>query len=288
MSVEDDTLDELFANDLSGARSLSTTRTPTQPAAAVCDWGASTTVGLVRTRNEDAWGEYARELFVVADGMGGQAGGDLAAKGAVAGLVSTVRARGIDDWRSTIRRLNNQVRTACVAKGFPQAGTAIVAAAVADGRVTVAHVGDCRAYRLRMGHLTCLTNDHTVEAELRTAGIDVRETSRSGLPLFALTRHVGGADEKSVPDVTSFVPQPGDLLLLVSDGVSRQLRPDEIVDICLDTACVETACAETAGAAAIAANLTRHADLAGGRDNATATVVRFAADPRFGEGGAPR
>ena len=269
MSVEDDTLDELFANDLSGARSLSTGRASMQPAAAVCDWGASTTIGLVRARNEDAWGEYARQLFVVADGMGGQAGGDLAAKGAVAGLVSTVRARGIDDWRSTIRRLNNQVRTACLAKGFAQAGTA--------------HVGDCRAYRLRMGHLTCLTSDHTVEAELRTAGIDIRETSRGGLPLFALTRHLGGADERSVPDVTSFVPQPGDLLLLVSDGVSRQLRPDEIVDICLDSACTETA-----GAAGIAAELTKHADLAGGRDNATATVVRFATDPRSGEGGAPR
>ncbi len=278
MSVEDDTLDTLFADDFGGVPGRSTAQTAMQPGAAISDWGASTTTGLVRDRNEDAWGEFARQLFVVADGMGGQAGGDLAAKGAVAGLISTVRAQGIDDWRSTIRRLNNQVRTACLAKGFAQAGTAIVAAAVADGRVSVAHVGDCRAYRLRMGHLTCLTNDHTVEAELRNAGIDVRENSRRGLPLFALTRHVGGADEKSVPDVTSFVPQPRDLLLLVSDGVSRQLRPDEIVDICLDTA----------GAAGIAAELTRQADLAGGRDNATATVVRFGSVSGFREGGAPR
>ena len=278
MTVEDDTVDELFADGFLHAPGLSTATATSSPAALVCDWGASTTVGLIRARNEDAWGEYARRLFVVADGMGGQAGGDLAAKGAVAGLVSTVRARGVDDWRSTIRRLNNQVRTACLAKGFGQAGTAIVAAVVTDGRVSIAHVGDCRAYRLRMGHLTCLTNDHTVEAELRAAGIDVGESSRGGLPLFALTRHVGGADERCVPDVTSFVPLPGDLLLLVSDGVSRQLRPDEIVDLC----------SETFSAERIAAELTRHADLAGGRDNATATIVRFAADTRAGEGATPR
>lgn len=237
----------------------------------VIDWGAATTRGLVRARNEDAWANVGHRVFVVADGMGGQPGGELAARVAVGGVVSTATSRGLEDWPTVIRRLNTQVRTAALAKGFPAAGTALAVACLQNGRVSIAHVGDTRVYQMRRGHLSCLTSDHTLEAELRAAGIDLSGRNPRGIPLFALTRHLGGADEKGVPDVTSFVPEAGDLLLLTSDGVSRQLRPDEIVDACT--------LGSPADCQTIATELTARADLAGGRDNATAIVARFGHHP---------
>ncbi len=264
---EEDTLDALFAAEVVAHRRLGP-----MPTATVRDWGAASTRGLLRTRNEDAWGSVRDCVFMVADGMGGQPGGELAANVAVRGLESVIGTRGFDDWRTTIRRLNGQIRTATRAKGFPNAGTALAVAAFQGDRVSIAHVGDTRVYHLRRGRLTCVTNDHTLEAELREAGIDLGDRARRALPLFALTRHLGGADERSVPDVTSFVPEPGDLMLVVSDGVSRQLRPDEIIDAC-------AAVASTLSCAEIAQDLTTQADLAGGRDNATAIVVRFGAGP---------
>ncbi|MEZ5230582.1 MAG: hypothetical protein R2710_29100 [Acidimicrobiales bacterium] len=121
---------------------------------------------------------------------------------------------------------------------------------VLQGVVTIAGVGDSRVYRLRDGELTQLTTDHTV------AGT------------HALTRYVGAADGNDVPHVTSLAPQAGDRLLMLTDGVFKQLTDAQIVDA-LD--------GRSAGQGA--SELVTQADRAGGRDNATALIIDFAAQP---------
>lgn len=233
------------------------------PLTVVVDSGSATSTGLVRSRNEDAHGEHPHSLYVVADGMGGHPGGELAARTAVSALLSAVQGP-VEDWVDTIHRLNEQVRIASRARGFDRAGTALIAATVHAGLLTIAHVGDARAYRRRGFELQRLTRDHSVREDLISSGIDVATLASRGLSLHALTRHVGGDDDAAIADVTSLAPLIGDRLLLCTDGVHRQLTDDVIVD---------ALCAPTCTAAA--EMLIELADDAGGRDNATASVVEF-------------
>lgn len=233
------------------------------PATVVVGWGSATSIGHVRKRNEDVHGERAPGFFVVADGMGGHPGGELAARTAVTSMLSTAQSP-IDDWVSTIRRLNEQVRIATRARGFAKAGTAIVMASVTGGVLSIAHVGDSRAYRRRGFELQLLTRDHSVREDLLASGVDIASLNGRGAALHALTRHVGGAEASAIPSVTSFAPMVGDRIVLCTDGVHRQLADEEMV---------EALCAATCEAAA--RRLVELSDAAGGRDNATACVIEF-------------
>lgn len=233
------------------------------PATAVVAWGSATSIGYVRSSNEDVAGERAPVFFIVADGMGGHPGGELAARTAVTSMLSTAQSP-IDDWETTVRRLDEQVRIATRARGFDRAGTAIVMASIAGGVLNVVHVGDARAYRRRGFELQLLTRDHTVREDLLASGIDVASLAGRGAALHALTRHVGGGAEGAIPSVTSLAPVVGDRVVLCTDGVHRQVSEEDMVD---------ALCAATCEAAA--RRLVELADAAGGRDNATATVIEF-------------
>lgn len=233
------------------------------PLTAATDWGTATSIGKVRARNEDANGNLDDVLFVVADGMGGHPGGDLAARTVVSGLLSSA-TRPIEDWATVLRQVNDQVRIAGKGRGYDKAGSAVVMAAVEAGLVTIAHVGDCRAYRRRGFELQQLTRDHSVREELLAAGIDTAATANRTASLHALTRYMGAADENAMADVSALAPIVGDRLLLCTDGVSRQLDEEQIVHALSGRTCTQSA-----------ELLVSMADDAGGRDNATATVVEF-------------
>ncbi len=237
------------------------------PLASVVGWGAATTQGLVRTRNEDSWGHDQQRLFVVADGMGGFEGGDVAAEAAVRTLVSASAVGGDVDFERWISSANIAIRAAARQNGFDRSGAAVVACAVRGGLVVVAHVGDTRAYRLRDGVLAALTRDHTVEAELQAEGLESLASTRSRRELGALTRYLGGADDVAQPVVDSHVPSVGDRLILCSDGVSRQLSIKEMANAAM--------LADPSGAAH---QLVQAADEKGGRDNATALCIDFGVD----------
>ncbi len=233
------------------------------PLTTVVDAGSATSTGHVRAQNEDAYGEHPRSVYVVADGMGGHPGGEVASRTAVHALLSSVDGP-IDDWADAFRRLNEQVRIASRARGFNRAGTALVMAVMDAGLLTIAHVGDSRAYRCRGFELQKLTKDHSVRQDLLSSGIDVASLADRGMALHALTRHIGGEGEHAMADVASLAPLAGDRVLLCTDGVHGQLGEDVMVD---------ALCAPTCAAAAQA--LVELADEAGGRDNATATVIEF-------------
>ncbi len=231
----------------------------TAPLAALGAWGVTTAKGRTRAENEDVHGHLGSSLFVIADGMGGHAGGRVAASTAVHGLLSTVNSVGLGRWDELFDRISTQVRTATRARGLDRAGTTLCVLRLLDGVVTIAHVGDSRVYRLRNGDLACLTRDHRVHNELANAGID--PCRHTGVETHTLTRYVGAADGNHVPDVTSFVPQVGDRLIMLTDGVHQQVGDASIIDALDRTP------------AMAASLLVEWADEAGGRDDATALVL---------------
>ncbi len=234
------------------------------PVTEVSEWGASTSQGLLRPENEDAFGHLGTKLFVIADGMGGHAGGRMAATGAVQCVLSTIGSIGLTSMTELVRTVSSQVRLATRARGHERAGTTLLIVRVLHGVATIANVGDSRVYRLRERELSALTTDHTVHADLVARGLD--PAAHRSVGLHALTRYVGAADGNDVPDVTSLVPKDGDRLLLATDGIFKQLSDTEIVDAALG---------RTPNQAA--GELVNRADQAGGRDNATVIVLDFAA-----------
>lgn len=230
----------------------------------VSDWGVKTSRGHVRKANEDAWAESRRRWFMVADGMGGEEGGRMASTSAV---VSFMRHSGpeLTDWVSMLALLNEDVHRALVSSGTPNGGTTVVALGLMGGQVSVAHIGDSRAYRFCPADQTIqlLTVDHSVEEELRAAGESVEHYRHNVGRTDALTRYVGGGSPHS-PTVGLPVTQAGDRILLCSDGVHGQLDAAQLVADLRQPSC-----------ALAAEALVRRADDAGGRDNATAIVVEL-------------
>lgn len=237
--------------------------------------GAASDVGHVRSTNEDS---YLTEppVYVVADGMGGHDGGEVASRIVVEEFArlagqgydprdaqAAVRAT-LDRCQRTIKEYDAAQRRAGSLQ-FHSATTAVVALLVEDdGRPAwlVANVGDSRAYRLAGGRLTQVTVDHSRVQELLDAGeITAAELDRHP-ERHVVTRAVGGPRR---PDADFFVlPLPlAERLLLASDGVFSMIGHREVEDIVATTSDPRDA-ADRLVAAALAA---------GGRDNATALVV---------------
>lgn len=224
------------------------------------DWSARSTVGLVRSSNEDAWGESDDRIFAVADGMGGTAGGARASALAVASFISADPSRG---WLRALAEVNATVRLRCDEEGFPQAGTTLVGLVVEAGRCITLSLGDSRIYRLRDGSLRLLTTDHNIRTLRIEEGLDPSGPDARGKPA-ALTSYIGNTDTTQRADVGTVSARAGDRFLLCSDGVFGQLPDDDIAGLLAEGDC------ELA-----ATRLVEAADRAGGRDNATALVVEL-------------
>ncbi|MEX5213927.1 MAG: protein phosphatase 2C domain-containing protein [Nitrospiraceae bacterium] len=239
---------------------------------------ALTDRGLLRERNEDSYAiDPSLGCYLVCDGMGGHAAGDIASRLAADSICSYLRhmPEGLDRragapcdesvspvtsrLNSAIRYANRVIhgeglhRPACVGMG-----TTVVAVLIHDQVASIAHVGDSRLYLVRDRRLDCLTTDHTVEAERsRWNGADTRQTDdpRCTSPL---TRAVGIADSVEV-ELSEAPLMPGDVLLLCSDGLTREVTTDAILQTVLDRQMPQP----------IAEHLLSLAKSAGGRDNIT-------------------
>jgi PPM family protein phosphatase len=237
-------------------------------------------VGRIRRENQDSSGYFAdRNLFVVADGMGGHKGGKQASEMAIAVVEETfsAAAAGPADFERALGMLveavgeanRRIVERAASESELHRMGTTLVALLIdATASGAIVHVGDSRAYRLRDGQLELLTSDHTIVNDLlRNNEISEAEASRHPYR-HVLTRALG-ADAEVTPDVQRIEIRPEDLYVICSDGVSGMLTPAEMRDVLvahLDNP--EAACRELIDAA----------NRAGGRDNATALAVRCAPD----------
>lgn len=239
--------------------------------------------GRVRSHNEDFFEiDPERALYVVADGMGGHSHGEVASKMAVQAIQDFVRRAesGDDTWpfnydshlerhsnilKAAVRLAHDQVLSAIRDDGSLHGmGTTVVGCLVRNGTAALAHVGDSRAYRLRGGQLELLTEDHTWVNEQVVAGFLSKEQARDHPLKNVVTRALGGETEVAV-DVREIAMEPGDTLLLCSDGLTTMLDDQEIEE-CLRKSAEELDCACKA--------LVEEANARGGHDNVTVVLLR--------------
>ena len=229
--------------------------------------------GSVREHNEDAlivdprWGLYA-----VLDGMGGAASGDVAANKARDVIHEYVRARrSAMQPRPLLEAAINAASAAVHGEAQRQKdrrgmGTTVVAVLVDGRRATVAHVGDSRAYLLRDGHLHRLTSDHTIVAELVARGALAPDEADRHAYKNVLSRNLGAKPTAAV-DVSEVELQPGDRLLLCSDGLYGYAPTDAVHHLVASTDPPDE----------VVRDLIEAALRGGGGDNVTAIVVEAGA-----------
>ena len=236
---------------------------------------ARTDVGKVRSGNEDDF--YAGEtVFAVADGMGGHAAGEVAAKTAlepVASLDERVFTSGDaadEALMAAIRDANRQVVEKAEAEpDLRGMGTTLTAGMLRDGRLHVAHVGDSRAYLLRPDQpITQLTTDHTLVERLVREGRLSRDEAASHPQRNVITRAIGNEPTVMVDSLPPIRLQAGDQILLCSDGLTGPVPDDEIVDILQSHEDADEATAA----------LVQRANDAGGPDNITVVLLRVDGD----------
>jgi len=247
------------------------------------EFGARSDTGQVRKNNEDSFAmSSALNLFIVSDGMGGLASGEVASRLAVDTVLkhcgeSDVNSayalvgqpiEGVSEASnrlvSAVRLANQVIQRAARENAAHHGMGATIAAVRCEGeRMSVAHAGDSRVYRLRDGRLEQLTQDHSLVAEqVRQGGMTEREASDSNLQ-NVLVRALG-IDADVDPDVSEELVMGGDTILLCTDGLTREVSDDQIA----------TVLSETKDAQQAADKLVDLANLAGGRDNITAIVLR--------------
>lgn len=232
-------------------------------------WGAATEQGAERGSNEDVWGQRDGRAFVVADGMGGREGGAGAAAATVGGLLDelAVERDGVN-WPDAIGRVNQAVLRHARSAGHRRIGAAAAALRYRGSRLTVVHLGDVRAYRLRHGQVELLTTDHTLAEELDRAGLPT-DGDRSRLArrqLAGLTTFFGDPRSSDGFAVRNLSVQPGDRIALCTDGVYRHVPVSAWRDA-----------AQAAAPDVVAQLLVASARANGTTDDATALVVAFAA-----------
>jgi PPM family protein phosphatase len=225
-----------------------------------------TDTGRQRRENEDS--AYVRApVFVVADGMGGAQAGEVASRIAIEtfeqGLPGsgTPEARLAELVRDANRRIHDRSR---VEHGREGMGTTLTAACLEEGHLAIAHVGDSRAYLLRDGELTRLTQDHSLVDELVRQGKLTEEQAAEHPQRSIITRALGPEPEVEV-DTWSYPVQDGDVVLLCSDGLTSMVSDDRVSEIM-----------RTAGTLQAAADrLIDEANESGGRDNITVVLCRL-------------
>ena len=233
---------------------------------------AASDIGRRRRTNEDAFGfDLDRGLFVVCDGVGGANAGEVASRSAVDCVLNRFPAEtnnpneGGSELHRAIQAANRSVYAASHREPmYAGMATTIVACHFDGARMWIAHVGDSRAYLLRAGNLHRLTDDHSQLAERLSAGFT--RLSPQDMARFdsMLTRAIG-ASEMIVPAVTMVQVELGDCFLLATDGVTKQLRQNEMLSLLLASQSPDQACHLLVNAA----------NDAGGEDNATCVLVQI-------------
>lgn len=234
-----------------------------------------THIGRVRVRNEDAIGwDEAAGVAVIGDGMGGHPAGDVASQLAVATVLETVREPPLNDrtWLAKggdPEQLIHKVHQTILGEAereprYAGMGTTLVLAAVDDERISIAHVGDSRAYRLYEGCLSRLTRDHNLAQEALDQAWMTPEQAHRSAERHRLTQVLGIGTVN--PDVTRIERNPGDLIILCTDGLTGELLDSEI----------EQQLAQAHNDPDRTAQLLVHAAVdSGGKDNVSVVVLQL-------------
>jgi len=225
--------------------------------------------GLVRKENEDAFCiEKDLGLLAIADGMGGHASGEVASKMAIEILKDSLKKEGQplpDRLNSGVKLANRTIYEASRSQSqLNGMGTTLTALQLDGNRLSIAHVGDSRAYLIRGGVIEQITDDHTIVSEQVAGGMMTREEAARSDMRNILSRALGIASEVDV-DVEEFTVSEGDQLVLCSDGLSELISEDEILSEVQSTKRPDLACNE----------LVNLANQRGGEDNVTVIVAHL-------------
>ncbi len=248
-------------------------------------YAAKTDVGKRRARNEDHYAlDAAVGLFVVADGMGGHAAGDVASRLASQTVVEAYRRMRTAAGRPSApdpspthaenqlvaaihlanRRILGDADRSARLRGM---GTTLVAAAVVADHICIAHVGDSRAYRIRDGAITQLTRDHSLLEAFKEDHPGMSAKDEAAFPYRnVITRSLGLRDKVEV-DVQSHAMRSGDRYAMCSDGLSGMVSDQEIVRIASKPLNLER----------IVTELVDAANRNGGDDNITVVLIESVA-----------
>jgi protein phosphatase len=239
-----------------------------------------TDVGCVQTNNEDSFAvDTITGLFVVCDGMGGRAAGEVASALAVNTLIEYFRAGGRDVSTSGRKTDDSDTPTALAdaiafandqifqaAANIPTQsgmGSTIVAALWCGDTVSIAHVGDSRIYLIRRHQIQQLTTDHSlVMEEVRSGLMSMEEARYSGIQNIIL--RALGAEDTVQPDLATIPVESQDMLLLTTDGLVRHVEDARILELVESASTLEEACDL----------LIQSAKDAGGNDNVTCLMIR--------------
>jgi PPM family protein phosphatase len=228
--------------------------------------GVRSDIGRSRDRNEDSY--LVREpLFVVADGMGGHRGGDVASSM----TLETLKDMPLPD-EDRLHALVEEIKKANHAvlergeadRNLRGMGTTVTGILAEDAKAHVVHVGDSRAYLLRDGVLQQLTEDHTLVQRMVREGRITRDQANTHPQRSILTRALGVDQDVDVEQLTLDI-HPGDRVLLATDGLTGMIGEDRIREILEGEADPQAACDRLVDAA----------NQAGGEDNITVIVLDF-------------
>jgi len=242
-------------------------------------------VGRKRKGNEDSlFVNPEQHLFVVADGMGGHAAGEIASKVAVESINEFVCLTGGDEeitWpfgldenisydgnrlKTAIRYANRKVLEATKEKSEYEGMATTVAAVLVDGdTANLGHVGDSRVYLMRDGEITQLTSDHSWVNEQIQSGVISPDQARTHPLRNVVTRALGGKPDLQV-DMQQHKAKAGDMLLLCSDGLTTMITDEDIARVVREAG----GDVEKAAQALVAS-----ANAKGGEDNITVLLIRF-------------
>ncbi len=235
----------------------------------IVESSARSDTGRERRTNEDAF--YARApVFAVADGMGGAQAGEIAASIAADSFEQrpTDAGEGEQMLRKIAETANKKIWE--LAHADPDRsgmGTTLTAVAVGDTDVSVAHVGDSRAYRFRNGELSLLTRDHSLVEELKRQGTISEHEAEHHPQRSIITRALGPEPEVEV-DTQTYSVQSGDTILLCSDGLTTMVSDDEISETIAACGSLDQ----------VTTSLIAKANENGGRDNITVVTFRLGLD----------
>jgi protein phosphatase len=235
----------------------------------IVEQAGRTDVGRQRNANEDSL-FVSPPLFAVADGMGGAKAGEVASAVAVEAVE---QARDSDEppeaqLAGIVRDANRRIYDLAVADESRRGmGTTLTLAKVHGDEVSLAHVGDSRAYRMREGELSQLTRDHSLVAELERSGQITPEAAEHHPQRSIITRALGPEPDVEV-DTYTLAGREDDVFLICSDGLTSMISDEEVASIVRSAGSLDEA----------AEALVRAANQSGGKDNIT--VILF----RLGEG----
>ncbi|HPH94819.1 MAG TPA: protein phosphatase 2C domain-containing protein [Anaerolineaceae bacterium] len=244
--------------------------------------GRRTDVGAIRDLNEDSLltieiapitqsRSQPLGLFLVCDGMGGHAAGEIAS----GSLVQFIRVKALaglseklpDDpnkWLKSLVESANQALVDIRQKTGSDLGSTLVAALLDGLNLHIAHVGDSRCYKISAGAITCLTQDHSLVQELVNRGQISAEEARNHPQKNVILHTMGDPHHFSV-DLSNHVLAQGDRILLCSDGLSGMLEDEDILYHVIHSPSPQAACDALINAA----------NVAGGHDNITAVLIEI-------------